>query len=267
MSSNANENCERSSQRDVVDNAGYLIPFVDNEEYTIPNSGELHVHKGRADVRSVEKMRSQNFVVENSTLGGIISADDGNLEHIVADFDEIQTEVASEDEMSKESTLQASSTNKETILKHKISPQSPSDDCYSNGMLQNDSVSDDIVSVYVLPNSDQKLDVEGQSEADGAAKISAENSHLQPSDSALEDGNSTDDVALVYIEPISDGTEPATCSQANGGRQGDDVANDGGNVPDYQVLDQKKRKIEAKSRYQKLIKRKVVWRHFTFICT
>ena len=255
-----------------MDNAGYLIPFVDNEGYTIPNSGEPHVHATGADeVRDAEEARQENsvIVVGNSALGRKKFNDeensrhDGNLDGIVADLDEIQTEAASQDKTSRESALQSSSTSKNIIIDEippisdeppievsieepKISTQCPSD--------QNDSGGDDIVLVYVLPNSDQKLDVEGQSEADGAAKISVENSRLQPSNGALQDDNSTDDVALVYIEPISDEPEPATCSQANGG---DDVINDGGSVPGYQALDEKKREIEEKCRYKKLIKRKV----------
>ena len=276
----SNANFERSSQRGAMDNAGYLIPFVDNEGYTIPNSGEPHVHATGADeVRDAEEARSENSVtvVGNSALGRKKFNDeensrhDGNLDGIVADLDEIQTEAASQDKTSRESALQSSSTSKNIIIDEippisdepqievpteepKISTQCPSD--------QNDSGSDDIVLVYVLPNSDQKLDEEGQSEADGAAKISRlqeeENSRLQPDNGALEDDNSTDDVALVYIEPISDEPEPATCSQANGG---DDVINDGGSVPGYQALDKRKREIEEKSRYKKLIKRKVkIWR-------
>ena len=168
-------------------------------------------------------------------------------------------------------------------------PQGSSDDRYSNGALQNGSGSDDIVLVYV--NSDQKRDEEMQSEASGTAKISVENSRTQPSDGALQDDNSADDVTLVYIEPISDEAEPATCSQrktdeesststakfdgqsdiatADHGKNakndvtedfvshGYDAAHDGGNLPGYEALDQIKREIEEKSRYQKLIKRKV----------
>ena len=283
MPSNARENFEHTSERGEVDSAGYLIQFEDNEGYTIPNSGEPHVQLTGADeVRDLEETRSQNsvIVVENSALGGKKSSkeensiDDGNLDYIVADLEEIQTETASQEgtaKTSNESANQGSSTSKETILdyvlpasdepkvevsteKPKILKRNRSNDRYSDG----NSRSDDIVLVYVLPNSDQKLNAERQSEASEAAKISGEISRLQPSDGALDDDDSTDDVALVYIEPISDEPELATCSQANGGRQGEDDANAGGNVPAYQALNQKEREIEAKSRYQKLIKRKVV---------
>ena len=317
-SSNANRNFENTSQRIGVDSPGYSMPYVDNEEYTIPHSGEPHVPATGADeVHGVDETRPQNsfVVVENSVLGGKKSSeeedstDDGVPTHVATDLEEIQTEARSEDETSKESAHQGSSTSKATILDDipqashepeievlkKIWPQSPSDGLYSNGALQNDSGSDDIVLVYVLPNSDQKPEEERQSEAGEAAIISVENSRLQPSNGELEDDNSTDDVALVYIEPISDEPETATCSQcitneepstvkfdgisnvatiehgrnarndvtadgvsqASGGGQGDDVANDGGNVPGYQALNQKKREFEEKSRYQKLIKRKV----------
>ena len=240
------------------------------------------------------------------------NTDDETLEDVIKELENIQTEETRQYKTLNASALPDSGTNKDISLDQfppdsdepqvevsseelKISPQGCSDDCYSNRTLQNDSGSNDVVLVYVLPNSDQKPEGR-QCEAGRAGKIPVENSRLPPSDDALEDGNSAEDVALVYIGPISDEPEPATCSQfkteeksststakrgdqsyigtadhgsnsndvtalgisqANGGRQGHDVANTGGNVPGYQPLDQEKREVEEKSRYQKLIKRKV----------
>ena len=263
--SNAYENFEHTTQRGGVDSAGYSIPFMDNEGYTIPYScGPKIPERGADETLGVCETWPQNSVsvVENSALGD-------------EKVSKPQIEV-----LSKES---------------EISPQGSGDDRYSNGELQNNSRSDDIVLVYVLPSSDQKLNERRQSEAGGAAKITVEMSGLQPNDSARKDFNSSDDIELVYIEPISDGPEPGTnsetdqgsaktkakfddksnissedhgrntrnditedvVSKANGRRQYHDAADGEGNVPDYQALNQKKREIEEKSRYQKLIKRKV----------
>ena len=230
---------------------------MNNEEYTIPNSGRPNIREREIDdIRRVDETWPQNTVsvVENSARGD---------------------ETVSEPEMdvsSKES---------------KKSSECSGGDHYNNGAVKNDSVIDDIVLVNVLPSSDQKLDERRQSEVGKAAKILAENSRLQPNDSEHKDGNSSDDVELVYIEPITDNPQQATCSQrktdqesatrakfdeesniaspdhgglsqAIGGRQGHDGANGEGNLPGYQALDQNKREIEEKSRYQKLIKSKVV---------
>ena len=263
--SNAYENFEHTSQRGGVDSAGYSIPFMDNEGYTIPYScGPKIPERGTDETLGVCETWPQNSasVIGNSALG---------------------------DENVSKPQIKVSSQESE------ISPQGSGDDRSSNGALQSNSRSDDIVLVYVLPSSDQKLDERKQSEAGGAAKITVENSRFPPNDSVHKDFSSSDDIELVYIEPISDGPEPGTYSetnqgsaktkakfddksnissedhgrntrsditedvvlQANGRRQHQDAADGEGNVPGYQALNQKERKIEEKSRYQKLIKRKV----------
>ena len=304
--SNDHENFEHTGQRGGVDNAGYSIPFVGNQDYTIPNIGGRNVPAREADeIRGVNGTwpQSSSSAAENlahryeNDSDEENSTDDETLDDIVENIEAIQTGETSQAETSNEFALPDSSRIKEISLdqfppdsdeppigisseESETSPQGSSEDRYKNGALQNDSGSDDIVLVYVLPNSDQKPKEERQSEAGEASKISVDNSPLPPSDGALEDDNSTDDVALVYIEPISDEPQPATCSpsniatadhgrnakndatadgvsQANGGRHGHDIANGGQNVPGYQPLDQQKREAEEKSRYQKLIKRKV----------
>ena len=304
-----------------MDSAGYSIPFVDNEEYTIPNTGERYVPGREVDeIRGVCAAcpHSSSSAAENSALAyekdskEENNTDDETLEDIIRDLENIQTEGTRQYKTLNVSALPDSSTIKDISLDQfpldsdepqvevsseelKISPEGSSDDCCSNRALQNDRGSNDVALVYVLPNSDQKPE-ERQSEAGRTAKITVENSRLPPSDGAPEDDNSAEDVALVYIGPILEEPEPATCSQykteensssstakldgqsdigtadhgsnsndvtahgistANGRRQGHDVEKDGENVPGYQPLDEKKREVEEKSRYQKLIKRKV----------
>ena len=275
------------------------------------------------EIRRANGMWPQNSsrVVENSAFEYEKDSEENSrgddtldAETIVADLEKIDTLQTIQDEISNDFALPDSNRIKEISLgqfppdsdepqidvsseEFEILPQRSREDRYSNGALQNDSGSDDIVLVYVFPNSDQKPQEEMQSETGGATKISVENSRLQPSDCLLEDDNSTDDVALVYTEPISDEPEQVTCSQCktekessistakfddqsdtgtadhdsnsknnatadgvsqtNSRKQGHDFANGGENLPGYQPLNQQKREVEEKSRYQKLIKRKV----------